>query len=223
MQQKQEAEFQAIGPLISAIHWAREVFRTNPAIWLGPGQGTDIFGQFRKHVERTRSIVQPQTLEILRVQDDTVQNTHSFLARRKVESEQNFILLKGTSNLCWSRFSACKEMCHLLTDTEARHMCENIVGQLKSASQRPSACQQLGSKNLSSEHFCYFFALELCMPWSVRLENGNTECAGATSSEIAAFYKTPEAIIEQALTSGYFLESKQLNSALDDFGPALTL
>jgi hypothetical protein len=101
--------------------------------------------------------------------------------------------------------------------------CTDIIEQLKQAAQRQGLREALGKKNLSSEHYCLYFALELCAPWNIRRHTPAHESNTFPAIEVAKFYKIPEAIIEYARISGYFEESREINLHLDQHGDQVSL
>ncbi len=215
--------FQIIGPLSDAVSWARSLHKSLPELWKGEEVGIDVMGTYYAEVlRRLQTVDRGARVDVFSF--DAPSTVHSFIIReidRETNSQVATILIPNAANFCWSRFAACKELCHLITDTESKHYCEDILKQLRNAAQRPGSedvkqASSFGQLNLPSEHFCYFFALELMVPWDERRELGRTAFAGQTCKATAQKFRVPEAVIEHAIATGYFELSFTINTYLDD-------
>ncbi len=218
------SNFQIAGHLKDAVHQARDIHKTNlPTLWKGQKEGIDVEKEFLDYVVKRGSVGKSSGYEvrILMVASE-LSETHGALVRKKYtdDKEINFILIPRSTqrNYCWRRFTKCKELCHLLIDTKSSLWCTDVMRQLESAASRPLFEGNLedGDKSLSSEQFCYFLALELAVPWKVRLEHPELQTVKDKDYRAyAEVFRIPEAVVESADRSGYLDASLAVNRGLD--------
>ena len=110
----------------------------------------------------------------------------------------------------WQRFVAAKELAHLLIDTEASHFTAAPVALVQGLIDG-LPCERV-TDDLESEHYASFAALEILLPWELRVELEKTGGTTATDTAIAYKFVVPEKIIYLALRSPYSKLSIAANS-----------
>jgi hypothetical protein len=123
------------------------------------------------------------------------------------------ILYSATLNLCWSRLVVCKELAHLLLDTEDRHFTKDPVALVQGL-----VTQVLNLKpenDLISENVAMYCAIELLLPWHLRPSMNQMMTEGQSDYDIAVAFRAPESIVNLVLRSSYAKISHSANSATD--------
>jgi Zn-dependent peptidase ImmA (M78 family) len=121
------------------------------------------------------------------------------------------IYFSATENCCWSRFVVCKELAHLLIDTEAKHYTKNPVALVQELINKLPTTKF--DHDINSEHVALFAAIEMLLPWQFRAEMEAMFAAGRSDYEIAVQFRAPESIVNLLLKSPYSEISKKANAA----------
>lgn len=119
------------------------------------------------------------------------------------------IYYAASLNVCWSRWVICKELAHLLIDTEDAHFTKNpstLVQEL--VSKLPAAKFE---DEMNSEYLAIIAAIEMLLPWKYRQEMKQMMADGKTDYEIAHAFRAPEAFVNLLLRSPYGQISEQSN------------
>ena len=123
------------------------------------------------------------------------------------------IIYSAELNLCWKRFSICKEAAHLLIDDAHAHFTTDVVGLIQRLI--TSAPMIEADAILESELMGIVAAIELLMPWKLRQSFEALGESGKTDFEIAEFCRVPEKFVNLMLKSPYGVTSRRVNSQLD--------
>ena len=116
-------------------------------------------------------------------------------------------------NLCWQRFSVCKEAAHLLMDSEPKHFttdCEALIQGL--ITQMPSNVEP--DDIIDSEFMGVVVALETLMPWALRHELKALR-ESKTDLDVAKIIRVPEKYVSLMLGDHYSGLSERFNKELD--------
>ncbi len=121
------------------------------------------------------------------------------------------VIYSSTLNTCWARFVVCKELVHLLIDTEPKHFTKNPVALVQEIINKlPSvACVE----ELNSESLAIVGAVEMLLPWHLRKKMEDMMASGASDYAIALEFRAPEKIVNLVLRSEYGKTSAKSNSA----------
>lgn len=120
------------------------------------------------------------------------------------------IYFSASLNSCWSRFVVCKELAHLLIDSEVKHFTKDpmlLVQEL--ISKLPST---KFDHDMNSEHLAMMAAIEMLLPWGLRGEMDQMAAAKKSDYEIALKFRAPEAFVNLLLRSPYGDISKKSNA-----------
>lgn len=121
------------------------------------------------------------------------------------------IIFSNSLNTCWSRFVVCKELAHLLLDTESKHFTKNPVGLVQELiSQFPGLTFD---DDIHSEHVAMAAAIEMLLPWEFRPVMEGMMKQKLSDRQIAVAFRAPEKIVNLILRSPYGETSKKANSA----------
>jgi hypothetical protein len=122
-------------------------------------------------------------------------------------SDHAVITYKCDLNFCWTRYVVCKELAHLLIDTDASHYTTDPV----SLVQRLIAGlpTQLDAE-LESEYAAGYGAVELLLPWCLRDHFDYLVQRGDTDLQIAEEFKCP-AIYVSMMRGRYGALSRDAN------------
>lgn len=123
------------------------------------------------------------------------------------------IIYSHSLNICWRRFSICKEAAHLLIDDSNRNHFTTDVEPLISGL-ITSAPMLEPDTHLESERMGVVAAIELLLPWSLR-EQIEQQKDNRSDLEIAEQYRVPEKFVNAVLRMPYGQISKKLNAELD--------
>jgi hypothetical protein len=134
------------------------------------------------------------------------------------------IILPPTFNFCLSKFAACKELCHILTDGE-EYVSHEPLEQIKRALQTDrKVLTSPGDKELSllftesklsAEDFCFLLAMELLIPVDKRDEIITAVKVHGTKNayDFAQELHMPKSLIEFFICSDYNATFKRLDGA----------
>lgn len=110
------------------------------------------------------------------------------------------IALLGGQNLCWSRLVLCKELFHVLLDTDesrnifvTSHLDDYLYSQFPAQETMPK-------KGVISEFQAEFAAMEFLFPYADR---ARISLAPYDSAELAERYKLPKVMVEKYLSDRY--------------------
>jgi Zn-dependent peptidase ImmA (M78 family) len=125
-------------------------------------------------------------------------------------SDHADIFYSASLNVCWSRFVVCKELAHLLLDTETKHFTKNPVALVQGlVTQVPILKPE---NDLVSESIALYCAIEILLPWHLRASMNEMMKAGKSDYEIAVHFRAPENIVNLMLKSPYAKISASANS-----------
>jgi Zn-dependent peptidase ImmA (M78 family) len=127
------------------------------------------------------------------------------------EASSATIYFSASLNACWSRFVVCKELAHLLIDSEVKHFTKNPIALVQELiSKLPTA---KFDRDMNSEHLAMIAAVEMLLPWQLRPEMKNMVKANKSDYEIALQFRAPEAFVNLLLRSPFGKISEDSNSA----------
>jgi Zn-dependent peptidase ImmA (M78 family) len=112
------------------------------------------------------------------------------------------VLYSASMNTCWKRFVICKEMSHLLIDTESKHFTYNpmeLVQQLITGA--PSLTLD---DRLASEHLAVISAIEILLPFQLRGRLKEMLSSGNNDRHIAQEFRVPENVVTYLVRSKYW-------------------
>jgi Zn-dependent peptidase ImmA (M78 family) len=117
------------------------------------------------------------------------------------------ILYSVNLNLCWARFVICKELAHLVIDTDAKHFTHDPQGLVQ---QLIIGAPTLNSTDpVRSEQLAAFAAVEMLLPWSVRPCIRKMKDEKATDLEIAQRFSVPQQVVNYLVNTAYWDESEK--------------
>jgi hypothetical protein len=118
------------------------------------------------------------------------------------------VVVQNGLNNCWERFVVCKELCHLLTDTEA-DFAKSTGEQIINAKQRKTP--DMATTPFTSEEFNFYCAVEILFPWKQRRWALDARRKGYSYFDIAKRFLIPAAIAEFYFESSYGPLSEEIN------------
>jgi len=123
------------------------------------------------------------------------------------------VVYSTSLNRCWKRFSACKEVAHLLVDDGATHFTTDVVGLIQRIITDAPFFE--ADSSIESEYMGVIIAIELLLPWKFRKKLEAMRDAGKTDLQIAEHARVPEKFVNLLLRSPYGETSKRINEQLD--------
>lgn len=146
--------------------------------------------------------------------DSNSSEARSLLIRWNDKAE---IRYSRTLNLCWRRFSVCKELSHLLYDTADACTTDYaaMAPLLVANTIVPEWITTKTATPFFSELVCGYGAVELLLPWPIRGQLVKMSEAGSSDLEIATYCKVPQIWITIALKSPWSEISRKLNEEYD--------
>lgn len=118
------------------------------------------------------------------------------------------ILLVDNLNPCWTRFAMCKEFAHLIMDEQHGLKALSVERQIADAMDIARSPQP--DKDLSSEAFAWFTAVELLLPISDRVNFMARHGAGEDHLSLARSYWVPKAVIDLFFNTPYLTVSNSI-------------
>lgn len=122
------------------------------------------------------------------------------------------VFYSASLNTCWSRWVVCKELAHLLIDTEEKHFTKSPELLVQELINKLPAIQF--DHEMNSEHLAGVAAIEMLLPWKYRPEMQKMMADGKSDYEIARAFRAPEKFVNLLLRSPYGAVSAKSNSAL---------
>lgn len=120
------------------------------------------------------------------------------------------ILIVDNLNPCWKRFAMCKEYAHLIMDETHGVKALTVAQQIADA--MDIARSPDPAKELSSEAFAWFAAVELMLPFADRQNLMARQGAGESHMTLARSYWVPRAIIDLFFNTDYLKTSNGIRS-----------
>lgn len=114
-------------------------------------------------------------------------------------------------NLCWQRFSVCKEAAHLIIDSEQKHFTTDIENLIQGLITFPVISLD---DVIDSEMVGEVAAVELLLPWKLRPTLVGLRESGVTDLELAELCRVPQKYIS-LLRGTYGTSSDRANRQLD--------
>jgi Zn-dependent peptidase ImmA (M78 family) len=118
------------------------------------------------------------------------------------------IIYAESQNQCWRRLSVAKELAHLLIDSDTKHFTKDpvaLVQELITDVPLAKLDTPFGSEKLAA-----LIAVELLLPWKLRLQIYEMRDQGMKHLEIAGVAKVPEQLITLALNDSYHCMCKEI-------------
>jgi len=152
----------------------------------------------------TIDLVPATVIDSVRSDDGAAKRADQLLRAILVRFETNAcIVLVDGLNQCWTRFSLCKELCHIVLGQAHSLETLDIQAQLHAAitiARDPSR-----DRELSSEELGWFTAIEVMLPAQDRPTILERRASGEDSLSIAQSYHVPKAIVD-LMFEGRYLE-----------------
>jgi len=120
------------------------------------------------------------------------------------------IIYSQSMNTCWRRFVVCKELAHLLIDTDAEHFTQNPVSLVQELINDVPVMRT--DHDINSERLAMIAAIEMLLPWCLRGRLTEMAEEGLSDLQIAQEFRVPEKIVNLMLRSDYGSFSKESNS-----------
>lgn len=159
----------------------------------------------------TRSPKNPYTIQFLQ-QDVPVSTLRGKLVRYQ-EPDYAKIFFSLHQNHCWRRFVMCKEMAHIILDTNPEQRTTNVESHIQGLiSEMPNISH---NKALDSEYDAMILALEILMPWPLRKSLYSMKDEGATDMDIAKLCLVPEKFVSPFMSRRYREFSTGAHELLD--------
>ncbi len=112
------------------------------------------------------------------------------------------IYVRHTLNESWKRFTAVKELCHVMLDEEDDWSTDGV--QTISDLQSDLRLSEVGTATSQSETLAELAAMELMYPFECREVDRRKIATGETTPvKIAVYHNMPTAMVERALLSSY--------------------
>jgi len=119
------------------------------------------------------------------------------------------IIYSQSMNTCWRRFVVCKELAHLLIDTDAEHFTNNPVSLVQELINDVPVMRT--DHDINSERLAMIAAVEMLLPWCLRGQLTGMAEEGLSDLQIAQEFRVPEKIVNLMLRSDYGNFSKESN------------
>jgi Zn-dependent peptidase ImmA (M78 family) len=120
------------------------------------------------------------------------------------------IIYSSSLNTCWRRFVVCKELAHLLIDTEQTHFTQDPVALVHELINDVPVMEV--DDDVNSERWAMIAAIEMILPWCLRGQLNELSTEGLSDLQIAQQFRVPEKIVNLLLRSKYRDISAEANS-----------
>jgi len=122
------------------------------------------------------------------------------------------IYFSSTLNDCWARWVVCKEVAHLLIDTETKHYTKDPLSLVQQIiSQIPNVTF---NHDVNSEFLAAFAAIEMLLPWDMRPVMEKMMNDGASDLQIAKAFSAPEIYVNLVLKNEHFKKLSRDSNAV---------
>ncbi len=170
---------------------------SNPLpIWnFQPGRGHVVnISNFRDTVARTTDSI----IEVRRPPKDTP-SLPSVTGFHTQQEDKHIIGISRLCNHCWFRFSAAKELFHVLCPEPDRNGADDVVHDAHAQMDNRHSLIQDIAQPFDIEVFCYFAAIELMIPRTLRDPLISLRNKGLTFYDLAKFLHCPEYILKSEM------------------------
>lgn len=206
-----------LGRLCDAVNIAREIVKANPGfvvpastppVYVNPELRTIVEKRMREaHGCASYSIA-------MRRFPSGQSSSRGHLIRFRTRAEIN---VSDQCNDCWTRFVVCKELCHLIADTEDQYLSGSLRAQLAVANRSVFQPPLHQNEQMDSETFAMHLAACVLLPWDMRSEWELMRKNGLSNYKIAQRFKLPEAILQAFLTDQYQELWREANETYNGF------
>jgi Zn-dependent peptidase ImmA (M78 family) len=169
-------------------------------------------GGIYKAVRAIMSLKYKQYDIYLKATDTPVYSVRGMVTRYENPDFAN-IHFSTRQSKCWQRYVICKELAHLLMDTEDAHFTGDIETHIQGLVSELHGIDLNAA--LSSEYSAMLLALEILIPWKLRGIVLGMKNSGGSDLQIAKYCLVPEKFVNIFLSKNFQIASTNGNELLD--------
>ena len=143
---------------------------------------------------------------------------HRAFVERFDNGKRNIIYVMEAESSSWRRFSAVKELCHLLVDASEDFQSDPCVT-IDGMKSEHGYFDDHSAPESDSEHLAEIIAMELIYPLEHRREDRERQAQGKTLEEIAADRDVPTKYVSHGVSDAYYESCINIWKSLKEVDP----